>query len=69
MSGAESDPPVAVGEEYVLDITELGEEGDGIGHVDDFVVFVPEADLGDLVAVRIDDVEEGFAVASVIEEE
>ena len=56
--------PVEEGETYHVEIRELGREGDGIGYVDDFVLIVPDATLGDSVTVKIDRVENNFAVAS-----
>lgn len=61
--------PVEAGEEYVVDVEDIGEEGDGVAHVDDFVVLVPDAQMGDRVRVAIERVEEGFAVAELLEHE
>jgi predicted RNA-binding protein with TRAM domain len=61
--------PVEEGEEYVVDVEDIGEEGDGVAHVDDFVVLVRNADMGDRVRVRIDRVEPEFALAEVLEHE
>ncbi|MCG1004184.1 MULTISPECIES: TRAM domain-containing protein [Halobacterium] len=67
----ESDTPVPVEEdgEYVVDVEDIGDEGDGIAHVDDFVVLVPEGEMGDRVRVRIDRVEPEFATAELVEHE
>lgn len=62
-----SSAPVEEGEQYHLDITEFGEEGDGIGYVSGFVVFVPETDIGESVDVEIERIEDSFAVGTVIE--
>lgn len=61
--------PVEEDEEYVVDVEDIGEEGDGVAHVDDFVVLVPGADMGDRVRVRIDRVEPAFAMADLIDHE
>jgi predicted RNA-binding protein with TRAM domain len=61
--------PVEEDEEYVVDVEDIGEEGDGVAHVDDFVVLVRDADMGDRVRVRIDRVEPEFAMAEVLEHE
>lgn len=61
--------PVEEDEEYVVDVEGIGEEGDGVAHVDDFVVLVRDADMGDRVRVRIDRVEPEFAMAEVLEHE
>lgn len=67
MSSSESQAPVDSGESYHLEIEELGEEGDGIGYIEDFVVIVPGSTLGESVTVEVDRVEEHFAVASPLE--
>ena len=60
--------PVEEGEQYTVEIEDLGEEGDGIAHVGDFVLVVPEGEMGDRVTVRVDTVREDFAAASIVEE-
>ena len=59
--------PVEAGDAYHIEIQELGTEGDGIGYVDDFVVIVPEASLGESVTVEVTRVEESFAMARALE--
>lgn len=63
-----SNVPVEEGEQYHVEIEELGEEGDGIGYVSGFVVFVPETEIGDTVEIEIEQVHESFAIASVLEQ-
>jgi predicted RNA-binding protein with TRAM domain len=60
--------PVSVGERYSVEIEDLGSEGDGVARIESFVVFVPDADLGERVDIRIEEVGENHAVASVVEE-
>jgi 23S rRNA (uridine2552-2'-O)-methyltransferase len=55
--------PVAAGDELVVEISDEGREGDGIARVDGFTVFVPDADVGEEVTVRIEDVKPRFAFA------
>jgi 23S rRNA (uridine2552-2'-O)-methyltransferase len=55
--------PVAAGDELVVEVTDEGREGDGIARVDGFTVFVPDADVGEEVEVRIEDVKPRFAFA------
>jgi 23S rRNA (uridine2552-2'-O)-methyltransferase len=55
--------PVAAGDELVVEISDEGREGDGIARVDGFTVFVPDADVGEEVTVRIVDVKPRFAFA------
>ncbi|MUV59584.1 TRAM domain-containing protein [Halobacterium sp. CBA1126] len=69
MSNGDSSAPVEMGEEYVVDVESIGEEGDGVAHVDDFVVLVPEGEMGDRVQVRIDRVESDYAMAEVVDHE
>jgi predicted RNA-binding protein with TRAM domain len=66
---SDSEAPVEPGEEYVVDVEDIGEEGDGVAHVNDFVVLVPDADMGDRVRVRVDRVEPDYAMADVLEHE
>lgn len=61
--------PVKIGEEYTVEIQDLGEEGDGIAEIEDFVVVVPDADLGERVTVEIEGVQDTFAVATVLDSE
>ena len=61
--------PVEEGEQYTVEIEEVGDEGDGIAHVRDFVLVVPEGDMGERVTVRVDTIRDDFASATVVEEE
>jgi len=65
-----ADPPVAVGETHEVEIDDVGEEGDGIARVGPgYVVFVPDAGLGDRVTIEITKAMENFAFGEVIEGE
>ena len=64
----DSTAPIDEGDEYVVEITDLGEEGDGIARIDGFVIFVPDGELGERVSIRIDDVDDSFATASIVNE-
>jgi 23S rRNA (uridine2552-2'-O)-methyltransferase len=44
-------------------IDAMGNDGDGVAHVDDFVVFVKDARLGEKARVKIKDVKPSFAFA------
>jgi len=55
--------PVAIGDELAVEITDEGREGDGIARVDGFTVFVSDAEVGDEVEIRIEDVKPRFAFA------
>jgi len=45
--------PVAEGQIVEVNITDIGERGDGIGKVDGLVIIVPDATPGETVKVRI----------------
>lgn len=62
-----STAPVKRGETHHIQIEDRGREGDGIGYVDGFVIFVGNATLDGWVTVEIQELHETFAVASVIE--
>jgi 23S rRNA (uridine2552-2'-O)-methyltransferase len=55
--------PIAAGDELVVEIVDRGDEGDGIASVEGFTVFVPDAEVGDRIEVRIDEVKPRFAFA------
>lgn len=44
---------VKQGETYRIEIIDLAHDGEGVGRVDGFTVFVPEALPGDVVAARV----------------
>jgi len=46
-------PPVEEGETYEVKIEDIGKEGDGVAKIDDFVIFVPNTDVGDEVEIKI----------------
>lgn len=58
--------PVAVGEEYDVEITEVGSRGDGIARVKNFVVFVSGVNKGDKVRIRIKELRGRSAVGEVV---
>ncbi|WP_253739217.1 TRAM domain-containing protein [Halohasta salina] len=61
-------PPVSTGETRVVEITELGDQGDGLTRVErGFVVIVPETEVGERVQIRIETVHETVAFGEVIE--
>ncbi|WP_135534173.1 TRAM domain-containing protein [Halostella pelagica] len=69
MSTDDTPVPVEEGEEYTVEIADTGEEGDGVATVQDFVVLVPDAALGERVTVRIDEVQEDFARGEAVKSE
>ena len=58
---------IKAGDEYDVEIQEIGEQGDGITRIGDFVVFVKHAMVGQAVRVRIREVHPHFAFADIIE--
>jgi 23S rRNA (uridine2552-2'-O)-methyltransferase len=50
-----------------VEIREIGEQGDGIAMVGDFIVFVKHTMVGQAVSVRIREVHPTFAFADIIE--
>jgi predicted RNA-binding protein with TRAM domain len=69
MSDPGTTAPVQEGEEYIVEIAEQGDEGDGIAEIEEFVIVVPEADMGQRVTVEIDDVADSHATAAVVDPE
>jgi predicted RNA-binding protein with TRAM domain len=60
--------PVKEGETYTVKIDARGKSGDGLARVEGFVVFVPSANVGDEVKVRITSVRRKFATAEIATE-
>jgi len=61
-------PPVEKGDVEEVEIGDIGEQGDGIGRIDGYVVIVPDTKLGDVVTVEIKDVNDDYAYAVVVDE-
>jgi len=61
-------PPVSEGEERIVEITQMGDQGDGLTRVErGFVVIVPETEMGERVRITIETVHETVAFGEVIE--
>ena len=58
--------PVKVGEEYDVEISEVGSKGDGIARVKNFVVFVNGATQGEKTRIKITDVRGRFAIGEKV---
>lgn len=54
------------GEEYEVEIEDLGKEGDGITKIGGKVVFVPDTEVGDRVLIKITKNLKTLAFAEVI---
>jgi len=55
------DKPVILGEKYEFEITGLSHQGEGIGRVNNFAVFVPGAIPGEKVQAEIKEIKKNFA--------
>ncbi len=64
--GSSGPKPVEVGKEYDVEVTEVSRQGDGIARVQGFVVFVKNGKVGQKVKVKIDQVGNRFATATVV---
>jgi len=64
--GSTGPKPVEVGKEYDVEVTEVSRQGDGIARVQGFVVFVKNGKVGQKVKVKIDQVGNRFATATVV---
>jgi len=62
------DRPVEEGETYEVEIEDLGSKGDGIAKIDDFVIFVPDTEVGQTVNIKVTSVGRRFAFGEVVEE-
>jgi len=61
-------PPVSTGETRAVEISELGDQGDGLARVErGFVVIVPNTQKGERVRIEIETIRETVAFAQVIE--
>jgi predicted RNA-binding protein with TRAM domain len=64
--GSPSPKPVEVGKEYDVDITEISRQGDGIARIKGFVVFVQNGKIGNNIKVKIVQVGDKSAKATII---
>ena len=55
-----------VGKEYEVDVTEISRQGDGIARVQGFVVFVKSGKVGQNVKIKVEQVGDRFATASLV---
>jgi predicted RNA-binding protein with TRAM domain len=61
-------PPVSAGETRVVEISELGDQGDGLTRVErGFVVIVPNTQKGERVRIEIETVRDTVAFGQVLE--
>jgi len=65
--GYDMPKPVKVGEEYDVEISEVGSKGDGIARVKNFVVFVNGVKQGEKCKIKIKEVRNRFAIGEKVE--
>jgi tRNA/tmRNA/rRNA uracil-C5-methylase (TrmA/RlmC/RlmD family) len=58
--------PLKIGDQITLTINDIAFGGEGVGRVDDFVVFVPFVLVGETVAAEITEVKTNFARAKLL---
>ena len=58
--------PIKTGDQITLTIHDIAFGGEGVGRVDDFVVFVPFVLVGETVAAEITEVKKNFARAKLL---
>jgi 23S rRNA (uridine2552-2'-O)-methyltransferase len=59
--------PVRPGDELAVEIEGEGSEGDGVAKVEGFTLFVPGAEVGETVRVRVDDVKPRYGFAERVD--
>jgi 23S rRNA (uridine2552-2'-O)-methyltransferase len=59
--------PVAEGDRIEVDVVDVGDEGDGIAKVDGYTLFVPGAEEGETLEVRVDDLKPRFGFAERVD--
>ena len=62
-----SSKTVEVGKEYKVDIMETSREEGGIARVQGFVVFVENAKVGNKVGVKVTEIADRFAKATIVQ--
>lgn len=64
--GFDKPKPVKIGEEYDVEITDVGAKGDGICKVENFIVFVNGGKKGEHCRIRIKEVANKFAIGEKV---
>ena len=65
-SRSESRKPVDLGKEYDVEILERSRREDGIARIDNFVIFVRKATVGQKARIKIESISQSFAIASIV---
>lgn len=58
--------PIKVGERHQLVINDLNHQGEGVGRVSDFTIFVPHGLIGEQVEVEVTAVKKNYGVAKLL---
>ena len=58
--------PVEEGKEYDVTIDARGAKGDGIAHIEGFVIFVANASVGEKARIKVTAVKRTFAIAEKV---
>ena len=61
-------PPVRRGDVIEIYIKDVSRKGDGVGKIEDFAVFVPGTEKGEIVRVKIVEVRKNCAIGKKISE-
>ncbi|MGH4050671.1 MAG: 23S rRNA (uracil(1939)-C(5))-methyltransferase RlmD [Clostridium sp.] len=67
MKNKSYDIPVKKNEDYIVDIDNMGYDGEGVGKIDNFTIFVAGAIKGEKVMVKIVKVSKNFAFGKLLE--
>lgn len=63
----EKNIPVEKNKDYEIDITGMGYEGEGVGKIEDFTIFVQGALIGEVARIRIVKTSKSFAFGKLLE--
>jgi predicted RNA-binding protein with TRAM domain len=59
--------PVEIGNEYVVDITDTGRDGEGVTRIGGLIIFVKNAKAGDKnIKIKVNSIVSNFATAEVV---
>jgi len=61
-----SDKPVSEGETVTAEISDLGEEADGIARIDGYVLFVPGGQVGEEYEIEVTQVGPKFGFGEIV---
>ncbi|MFZ0222333.1 MAG: TRAM domain-containing protein [Candidatus Nitrosopolaris sp.] len=64
--GSPAPKPVEVGKEYEVDATDISRKGDGIARIQGFVIFIENRKVGHTLKVKVTEVADRFAEATIV---